>query len=223
MSDKDKIYSPEEEKLNIISHAIGIAGAVAVGAYFLSLVIAKGGDAWDIASIILYIIGMLGSFICSTAYHSAKPGTPSRLLLRKFDHSAIYWYIAGCYSPITLIAMRDGGAPVWGWAIFAFVWLCAIVGTALSFRKMKAQSYLETTCYVLMGLTILVAFKPFYDTCGLPIVLWVVGEGVAYIVGAVLYSFKQIPYIHSVFHVFVILGDICHMIATWMMLQIFVL
>ena len=48
MSDKDKIYSPEEERLNIIFHAIGIAGAVAVGAYFLSLVIAKGGDAWDI-------------------------------------------------------------------------------------------------------------------------------------------------------------------------------
>ena len=119
--------------------------------------------------------------------------------------------------------MRDGGAPVWGLTICAFVWLCAIVGTALSFRKMKTQSYLETTCYVLMGLTILVAFKPFYDTCGLPIVLWVVGEGIAYIVGAVLYSFKKVPYIHSVFHVFVILGDICHMIATWMMLQIFVL
>ena len=75
---------------------------------------------------------------------------------------------------------------------------------------MKAQSYIETACYVLMGLTILVAFKPFYDTCGLTVVLWVVGEGIAYITGAVLYSFKKIPYIHSVFHVFVILGDICH-------------
>ena len=53
--------------------------------------------------------------------------------------------------------------------------------------------------------------------------LWVVGEGVAYIVGAVLYSFKRVPYIHSVFHVFVILGDICHMTATWMMLQLYVL
>ncbi len=89
--------------------------------------------------------------------------------------------------------------------------------------KMKAQSYLETTCYVLMGLTILIAFKPFYDTCGLAIVLWVVGEGVAYITGAVLYSFKKVPYIHSVFHVFVILGDVCHMIATWKVVQMFIL
>ena len=54
------------------------------------------------------------------------------------------------------------------------------------------------------------------------IALWVVGEGIAYITGAVLYSFKKIPYIHSVFHVFVILGDICHMVATWKMIQLFI-
>ena len=72
-----------------------------------------------------------------------------------------------------------------------------------------------------MDCTILVAFKPFYDTCGLAIVLWVIGEGIAYITGAVLYSFKKVPYIHSVFHLFVILGDICPMIADWKVLEIF--
>ena len=119
--------------------------------------------------------------------------------------------------------MRTGGEPVWSWVIFGFVWLSALVGTGLSFRRMKAQSYLETSCYVLMGLTILIAFKPFYDICGQNVVLWVVGEGIAYITGAVLYSFKKVPYIHSVFHLFVILGDICHMTATWKVLQMFVL
>ena len=132
-------------------------------------------------------------------------------------------YIGILQAVTTLIAMRTAGEPVWAWVIFGFVWLCALIGTGLSFRKMKAQSYLETACYVMMGLTILVAFKPFYDTCGLAIVLWVVGEGIAYITGAILYSFKKIPYIHSVFHVFVLLGDICHMIATWKVLQMFIL
>jgi hemolysin III len=74
-----------------------------------------------------------------------------------------------------------------------------------------------------MGLSILVAFKPFHDCVGTAIVLWVVAEGVSYIVGAVLYSFKKVPYIHSVFHVFVILGDVCHMVATWKILQMFIL
>ena len=201
-------YSLPEEITNFTTHGLGFIMSLAVCIFF----IVKGSvaDSWiALFSLILY---------------HAIPGSRERAkaIARKFDHAAIYWHIAGSYSPLTLIAMRTG-APAWAWVIFGFVWLCAIVGTALSFRKMKAQSYLETTCYVLMGLTILIAFKPFYDTCGLAIVLWVVGEGVAYITGAVLYSFKKVPYIHSVFHVFVILGDVCHMIATWKVLQIFIL
>ena len=213
MSDKDKIYTPKEEKMNIITHAIGIVGAVAVGAYFLYDVIAKGGDAWSITSIILYLVGMLGSFICSTAYHSAKPGTPTRLILRKFDHSAIYWYIAGCYSPITLIAMRDVG--YWGWGIFIFCWLFAIIGTFVSINTMKKHNRIETLCYVLMGLTVVVAMKQFYNAVPLAVFLWVVGEGVAYITGAVFYSLHKVKYIHTVFHFFVLLGTVCHMIAVW--------
>ena len=104
----------------------------------------------------------------------------------------------------------------------ALILIVAAVVT-LIFRKMKGHSHLETVCYVLMGLTILIAFKPFYDSCGKDIVMWVAGEGAAYITGAVLYSFKRIPYIHSVFHIFVIIGDICHMVATWKVIQMFVL
>lgn len=217
MSDKDKIYTPKEEKMNIVTHAIGIVGAVVVGAYFLYDVIAKGGDAWSITSIILYLVGMLGSFICSTAYHSAKPGTPARLILRKFDHSAIYWYIAGCYSPITLIAMRDVG--YWGWGIFIFCWLFAIIGTFVSINTMKKHNRIETLCYVLMGLTVVVAMKQFYEAVPLFVFLFVVGEGVAYIIGAVLYSLHKVTYIHAIFHVFVLIGTVCHMLAVWKILE----
>ena len=220
---KQTTYSLPEEIVNMSTHGVGLAMALAVCIYFL--VRCSGSDSRLVPfSLALYLFGVVSSYAASVVYHAIPASrAKAKALARKLDHAAIYWHIAGSYTPLTLIAMRDGGAPVWGVTIGSFVWLCAIVGTALSFRKMKSQSYLETTCYVLMGLTILVAFKPFYDTCGLPIVLWVVGEGVAYIVGAVLYSFKRVPYIHSAFHVFVILGDICHMIATWMMLRMYVL
>ena len=216
-------YSLPEEILNSVTHGLGLVMGLAVGIFF----IIKGdiSDSWlTTFSLALYLFGVCSSYAASTIYHSI-PASKERAkkMARKFDHAAIYWHIAGSYSPLTLIAIRNGGEPVWAWVIFGFVWLCALVGTGLSFRKMKAQSYLETTCYVLMGLTILVAFKPFYQTCGLPVVLWVVGEGIAYITGAVLYSFKKVPYIHSVFHVFVILGDICHMIATWKVIQLFII
>lgn len=220
---KQNTYSFSEEIVNMATHGAGLMMALAVCIVFI--VQSAGSGTWLVPlSLSLYLFGVVSSYAASVVYHAIPSSrTTAKAGARKFDHAAIYWHIAGSYSPLTLVAMPAGGAPTWGIVIFSFVWLCAIVGTSLSFRKMKAQSYLETTCYVLMGLTILIAFKPFYDSCGLSIVLWVVAEGIAYIVGAVLYSFKRVPYIHSVFHVFVILGDICHMIATWKMLQMFVL
>ena len=220
---KRNTYSLSEEIINTTTHAIGLVMTLVVCIVFFAK--SSGASSWLVPfSLALYLFGVSFSYASSTLYHAIPSSrTRAKANARKFDHAAIYWHIASSYTPLTLIAMRDGGEPVWALVIFTFVWLCAIVGTALSFRKMKAQSYLETTCYVLIGLTILIAFKPFYSTCGARIVLWVVGEGIAYIVGAVLYSFKKVPYIHSIFHVFVILGDICHMVATWLMLRMFVL
>ncbi len=214
-------YSLSEEILNTITHGVGLLMGIAVCTLFLI----KGGaqDFWIATfSLILYMAGVCSSYAASTIYHSIPASrVRGKATARKFDHAAIYWHIAGSYSPLTLIAMRTGGEAEWAWVIFGFVWFCALLGTVLSFRKMEDHSHLETACYVLMGLTILVAFKPFYDTCGLEVVLWVVGEGIAYITGAILYSFKNVRYIHSLFHVFVILGDVCHMIATWKVLQMF--
>ena len=215
-------YSIGEEVVNFTTHGAGFIMGLVVCICFL----VKGAayDSWlGTFSLALYLAGVCLSYAASTVYHAIPSSkVKAKAIARKFDHAAIYWHIAGSYSPLTLIGMRSGGEEVWAWVIFGFVWLCAFIGTALSFRKMKAQSYLETTCYVLMGLTILIAFKPFYTACGPEIVIWVIGEGVAYISGAILYSFKKIPYIHSGFHLMVILGDICHMIATWNVLQMFV-
>ena len=213
MGNETKRYTVEEERWNAISHLAGIVGGIIVSAVFIIRVIANGGDGWDLASVLLYMFGMLSSYTFSTLYHACPPDNKWRRKLRKLDHAAIYWHIAGSYSPITLMAMRDTG--YWGWGIFIFCWLCAIVGTSLSLYSLKKHNILETVCYVLMGLTILVATKQFYDAVALPVFLWVVGEGVAYITGAVFYSFHKVKYIHTVFHFFVLLGTICHMIAVW--------
>lgn len=217
VKDKNKRYTKEEERINAMSHAFGILGGIVVGALFLC----KGSevqlDGWGMASIWLYIFGMLSSYVFSTSYHACPPDSPWRPRLRKLDHSAIYWHIAGSYSPIMLIALRDVG--YWGWGIFIFCWLCAIVGTTVSLCGLKKHSKLETVCYVLMGLTIVVAMKQFWDAVSLGVFLWVLGEGVAYIIGAVFYSFHKVKYVHAVFHFFVLLGTACHMLAVWLILQ----
>lgn len=214
-------YTPGEERANYISHIVGGVLNMIACCIFLS----KGynsGSTLAILSLWLYMFGLLFSYATSSIYH-AYPASrvKGKALIRKLDHTAIYWHIAGCYSPVTLIALLQGGATVWAWSIFAFVWLCAIVGTGISFRKMSAHSHIETACYVLMGLTIMVAFKPFYECVGWGVVGWVIAEGVCYISGAVLYSIHKVRYMHTVFHIFIILGDIFHMVAVWKILELF--
>jgi hemolysin III len=133
--------------------------------------------------------------------------------LRRWDHAAIYWHIAGSYSPLTLIALRTQGC--WGWLLFIFVWVCALAGTIVSLIRLKEHSNLETCCFVGMGLSVLVAFKPLVDSVSTAAVVWIIAEGVCYITGALFYSLNKKKYMHTVFHFFVLAGSVCHIIAVW--------
>ena len=173
----------------------------------------QGDNNWARTGVILYLFGMLGSYVASTVYHSIKHHSKWKERLRKWDHAAIYWHIAGSYSPLTLVALREQG--YWGWGLFIFVWACAIAGTIVSFIHLKEHSNLETFCFVGMGLSVLVAFKPLMDSVSAAAVIWLIAEGVSYITGAVFYSLNKKKYMHSVFHFFVLAGSVCHIIAVW--------
>ena len=205
-------YTHKEELWNTWSHAGGILLGVSVGIVFLVLVF-QGDDTWARIGVILYLFGMLGSYISSTAYHAMPAHSKWKERLRKWDHAAIYWHIAGSYSPLTLVALREQG--YWGWSLFIFVWTCALVGTIVSLIRLKEHSNLETFCFVGMGLSVLVAFKPLIDSVSTAAVIWIIAEGVSYITGAVFYSLNKKKYMHSVFHFFVLAGSICHIIAVW--------
>lgn len=212
---KEKIqafYTPLEEKWNAWSHLAGIVLGVVVGCIFLVWCY-RAHNGWATVGVWLYLFGMLGSYIASTVYHALSPKSRWKNRLRRWDHAAIYWHIAGSYSPITLVALRDEAA--WGWALFAFVWLSAIAGTIVSFIHLRKHSNIETVCFVLMGLSVLVAFKPLIACVSPTAVGWIIAEGVAYITGAVFYSMNKMRYMHTVFHFFVLLGSICHIIAVW--------
>lgn len=211
MSKRD--YTIGEERANAFTHGLGIIfGLVAVS--ILLRMAMQTHSMWAVGSVCVYAFGMISSYVTSTLYHSATD--PKRkALLRRFDHAAIYFHIAGTYTPFTLFLLRDVGA--WGWTLFAVVWAAAIAGTVLSLASVKTGSKLETVCYVLMGGVILVAIKPLADTLSqtgsLAGLYWLIGGGVSYIVGAILYSFKKIKYMHSVFHLFVLGGSVCHVLA----------
>ena len=205
-------YTRREELWNSWSHAGGIMLGVAAGVLLLWLA-SRGHSSWASLGVGLYLFGMLGSYIASTMYHALPRRSVWKERLRRWDHAAIYWHIAGSYSPLTLIALRTAG--YWGWGLFTFVWLCAIAGTIVSFVHLKEHSNLETFCFIGMGLSVLVAFKPLLDSVSTAAVIWIIAEGVSYITGAIFYSFNKKKYMHSVFHFFVLIGSICHIVAVW--------
>ena len=199
-------YTKREEQWNTWSHAAGILMGVAVGVVF-TIICSRGDNPWARAGVGLYLFGMIASYAASTAYHAM----PRRSLWK--EQAANYWHIAGSYSPLTLVALRQQG--YWGWSLFSFVWLCAIAGTAVSFVRLKEHSNIETVCFVGMGLSVLVAFRPLIDSVSTAAVAWIVAEGVCYITGALFYSLNKRRFMHSVFHFFVLAGSICHIIAVW--------
>jgi hemolysin III len=205
-------YTHKEEIWNTFSHAGGILLGVVVGIIFLVMTI-KGHSSWASVGVSLYLFGMLGSYITSTVYHALPRRSKWKERLRHWDHAAIYWHIAGSYSPLTLVALREQG--YWGWSLFCFVWACALAGTIVSFIKLKERSNFETLCFIGMGLSVLVAFKPLVDSVSTAAFVWIVAEGVSYITGALFYSLNKRRYMHSVFHFFVLAGSVCHIIAVW--------
>ncbi len=218
-----KQYSVIEEKLSSWSHAIGVVlGLVASVILF--------NKAWThsspwhpyiaILAVLLYVVGMLSSYIASTVYHALPPGS-KKMYWRRFDHAAIYLHIAGTYAPFTLIALREQA--YWGYGLFAFTWLSALVGVLFSLKPQKTHNYIETICYVVMGGAVLVAMRTLWDTLAihhhLPAFWWLIGGGIAYVVGAGFYSIHKLQYMHAVFHVFVLLGSVCHILGIYTILS----
>lgn len=199
---ENKRYSHGEELSNTLSHGAGILLGITAGYFLLEKALVNPHPYWAAGCVLVYLAGMLASYISSTWYHGSRPGSRKELL-RKFDHGAIYLHIAGTYTPFTLLVLRHAGG--WGWGIFAFVWLSAIVGFILAFKKLKEHSNLETVCFVGMGSAILVALKPLMDCLSAigasPAFWWLIGGGASYIMGAVFYSLRK-PYTHAVFHLF---------------------
>lgn len=202
-------YPPLEEKLNIISHAIGVV--LGIAALFLLVIHAvENGTTLHVVSFSVYGLSIIILYLASTLYHKATQ-PKLRMRLRIFDHAAIYVLIAGTYTPFALITLQG----TTGWVIFGTVWTFAIVGIILKLFYTGKFDKLSTLMYVFMGWIIVFAVKPMIANLPYEGLMWLLSGGIAYTVGALLYSIRSLPFNHAIFHVFVLIGSICHFIAVY--------
>ena len=211
-----KFYTEREEKANYLTHAFGVLMAV-VGSYILISKASAAGNSWAILAHTIFGFGMFVCMLSSTIYHYVqKPKT--KKVLRHFDHASIYILIAASYSPFSLILLRKEG--MWGWSLFIIVWVIALIGIGFNFRPIKKNSHLKTASYVLMGLTVLVAIRPtirvaIENDC-LSVLYWLAIGGLFYIIGSVVYALAKKEFVHTIFHVFVLLGLGSHIISAYL-------
>ena len=202
-------YNPKEEKFNVISHAFGLVLSL-IALVLLVVFSSLEGSAWHVVSFSIYGASLIVLYAASTFYHNSK--TPKlRYRLNIFDHASIYILIAGTYTPFTLVVL-DGWV---GWTIFGVSWGLALTGVILKLFFIGKYDKISTIAYVLMGWLIVFAIKPLVQNLPIEGLMWLLGGGISYTVGAILYSIKSIKYNHAIFHVFVLFGSFCHFIAVF--------
>lgn len=211
-----KFYSDREEKANYYSHAFGVLMAIA-GAILLIDKAAAGGNNWAILAHSIFGFGMLVCMLSSTIYHYVQQ-PKTKAMLRHFDHASIYVLIAASYTPFSLILLRQEG--MWGWSLLIMIWMIAFIGIGFNFRPMKKTSHLKTASYVLMGMTVIIAIKPTIrvaveNNC-LPVLYWLAAGGVFYIIGSFVYALAKREFVHTIFHIFVLLGLGSHIMSAYL-------
>jgi len=181
--------------------------ATPVGLVLLAVFSALSHDAWKLTSALVYGLTLFLMFLFSTLFHSLRG--PSKAVVRRLDHVAIYWLIAGTYTPYCLVVLREER----GWLVLGIVLSVALVGTV--FKSVFGPRYdaWSTLLYLAAGWTILIdisALQARMDPAGFA---WLVLGGVLYTIGAVFYVWKRLPRHHEVWHFFVLAAAACHCVS----------
>jgi hemolysin III len=204
-----KRYSREEERLNILSHGLGLVLSV-LACILLVVHAVSHGTVWHIFSFSIFGLSLVTLYAVSTCYHSAT-NLEFRIKMKIMDHSAIYVLIAGSYTPFALVTLKGSI----GWTIFLTTWGMAAIGITLKIFFTGRYSLVSTIMYVLMGWVIVFAIKPLLASFPLQGFYWLVASGLTYTLGAVIYSIKTIKMNHAIFHVFVMIGSFCHFVSVY--------
>lgn len=197
-------FSKKEEIANAVTHGIG--ALLSIAALVLLIVFSSlRGTAWHIVSFTLFGSTMLLLYICSTLVHSFPKGKVKDLF-EIFDHSSIYFFIAGTYTPYLFVAVKG-----WvGWTMFGVLWGMAIGGTVFKSFFVKKFLFTSTAIYIVMGWLVVFIWSPLSQNLNHLSFLYLIIGGICYTIGSIFYMWKLFRFHHAVWHLFVLAGSVMH-------------
>jgi hemolysin III len=198
------VFTKGEEIANAITHGIGVLLSIAA---LVILIVHSSihGTAWHVVSFTLFGATMVILYLCSTLVHAFPPGKVKDLF-EIFDHSAIYFFIAGTYTPFMFIAVEG-----WlGWTLFGTVWGLAIGGTVFKTFFVKRFLHVSTILYIVLGWLIVFAWSNLVENVHPTGIALLVTGGILYTIGAVFYVWRGFKFHHAIWHIFVLAASITH-------------
>ncbi|CDQ40565.1 MULTISPECIES: PAQR family membrane homeostasis protein TrhA [Virgibacillus] len=198
------IFTKGEEIANAITHGIGALLSIAA---LIVLIVYSSlyGTAWHVVSFTIFGTTMVILYFSSTLVHAFPPGK-AKDLFEIFDHSSIYLFIAGTYTPFTFLVIQG----TLGWTMFGIVWGLAIAGTVFKAYFVKKYLFTSTMLYIAMGWMVTLGWNQIIENLHPGGVKLLVAGGLCYTFGAVFYVWRGFSYHHAVWHLFVIAGTTAH-------------
>ena len=200
-------YTLGEEIANSVTHGVGAALAIAALVLLIVRSVSDGGGMLLLAALV-YGIALLVEYLMSTLYHAIAVPAAKRVF-KVLDHSGIYLLIAGSYTPYCLVTLGASGG-VW---LAAFVWATAVAGVACEAFWTFRPRWVSAVLYVLLGWSVAFFIPQLWELLPAPGFWLLAAGGISYTVGAVFYVLKKVPYMHSVFHVFVLAGSVLQFLS----------
>jgi hemolysin III len=199
-----KNFSKGEEIANSITHGIGVLLSIAA-LVLLIIYSSENNNAWEMVTFIIYGVTMVLLYSSSTLLHSFPDGK-AKNIFEIMDHSAIYFFIAGSYTPILLLVIKG----TLGWTLLGVIWFLAIGGTIFKAFFVKKYIVLSTVLYVVMGWLIVFAWNPLIENLSKEAILLLVISGLLYTLGSIFYMWRGFKYHHAVWHLFVVAGSVIY-------------
>ncbi|MGN0526354.1 MAG: hemolysin III family protein [Acutalibacteraceae bacterium] len=204
-------YSKGEEVFNMVTHIVG--GGIGIATLVLCVIFgAIHRNIYGIVSGAVFGLTMICLYTMSSVYHGLRKGTAKKVM-QIIDHCTIYILIAGTYTPFCLCALRE--YKTWlGWTVFGAIWGLAILGIVLNAIDLKSFRVISMILYIGMGWCIIFTVKILFQYIGTLGMALLVSGGIAYTIGAILYGLgRKLKWMHSVFHIFVVIGSVCHSLS----------